>query len=151
MTQKELAEAIHVTFQTISKWENGVVMPDISYLPALALYFDVDVEVVMGMRPLKQVTVRQNFTESDYWEKELERTKKWKGFYFNDDYLEFLVTKVWRFNRPVHMLDCACGYGYLAEKIFPYLPEGSRYTGFDISEVYLSEAEKRFGVESWYE
>lgn len=145
VTQKELAEAIHVSFQTISKWENGVAMPDISYLPALALYFEVDVEVVLGMRPLKQETVPQKFKEKDYWERELDRTKKWKRFYFNDDYLEFLVKKVWHFDHPVHMLDCACGYGYLAEKLFPYLPEGSQYTGFDISEMYLEEAEKNFG------
>lgn len=147
VTQKELAEAIHVSFQTISKWENGVAMPDISYLPALALYFDVDVELVLGLRPIRQEMECQNFTEKDYWEKELDCTKKWKRFYFNDDYLEFLVTKVWRFDRPIHMLDCACGYGYLAEKLFPYLPEGSRYTGFDISEMYLREAEKNFGAD----
>ena len=48
VTQKELAEALHVSFQTISKWENGISMPDISYLPALAMYFQVDVEVEIG-------------------------------------------------------------------------------------------------------
>ena len=146
VTQRELAEVLHVSYQTISKWENGVVMPDISYLPELALYFETDVEVILGMRPLKQEIVCQDFTDKTYWDKELDRTKQWKRFYFNDDYLEFLVKKVWHFDRPVHMLDCACGYGYLAETLFPHLPEGSRYIGFDVSEVYLKEAEKRFGT-----
>lgn len=148
VTQKELARAIHVSFQTISKWENGIAMPDISYLPALAMYFDVDVEVVLGMRPVQQEIIPQNYADKTYWETELEPTKNWKYFYFNDDYLKFIVKEVWKFHKPVHMLDCACGYGYLAEKIFPYLPEGSTYTGFDISELYLEEGRKRFGKDN---
>ena len=36
MTQKELAEKMQVSFQTISKWENGVNMPDITHIPRLA-------------------------------------------------------------------------------------------------------------------
>lgn len=148
VTQKELAEALHVSFQTISKWENGISMPDISYLPALAMYFQVDVEVVLGMRPLEQKVTAPDYTSEEYWEKQLECTKNWKLFYFNDDYLEFLVKKVWKFDRPVKMLDCACGYGYLAEKIFPHLPEGSTYTGFDASEMYLEEGRKRFGKDN---
>lgn len=148
VTQKELANALHVSFQTISKWENGIAMPDISYLPALAMYFETDVEVILGMRPLEQEEIFTDFCSKEYWEKELECTKSWKQFYFNDDYLEFLVKNVWRFESPVRMLDCACGYGYLAEKIFPYLPEGSTYTGFDVSEIYLEEGRKKFGKEN---
>ena len=33
ITQQELADVVGVSFQTISKWENGSVMPDITYLP----------------------------------------------------------------------------------------------------------------------
>jgi len=145
VTQKDVAEAIHVSFQTVSKWENGVAMPDIEYLPLLAMYFDVDVEVLLGMRPIETNPEAVNFSEEKFWDAQMESTKNWKLFYFNDDYLEFLVRKVWKFDRPVKMLDCACGYGYLAEKVFPYLPEGSSYTGFDISGKYLEEAERRFG------
>ena len=148
VTQKELAKALHVSFQTVSKWENGIAMPDISYLPALAMYFEVDVEVVLGMRPLEQAVNFENYSSEEYWEKELEATKNWKLFYFNDDYLEFLVKKVWRFDKPVHMLDCACGYGWLAEKIFLHLPKGSTYTGFDMSELYLEEGRRKFGKDN---
>lgn len=148
VTQKELAKVLHVSFQTISKWENGIAMPDISYLPALAMYFEVDVEVILGMRPLEQEVIAPDYSSKEYWEQQLECTKNWKLFYFNDDYLEFLVRKVWRFDSPIHMLDCACGYGYLAEKILPYLPEGSTYTGFDASEIYLEEGRKRFGKDN---
>ena len=39
VTQQELADSIGVSFQTISKWETGVNMPDITILPLLADYF----------------------------------------------------------------------------------------------------------------
>ncbi|MDE5698905.1 MAG: helix-turn-helix transcriptional regulator [Lachnospiraceae bacterium] len=41
VTQQELAHSIGVSFQTISKWENGVNMLDITILPLLADYFKV--------------------------------------------------------------------------------------------------------------
>ena len=36
ITQKELAQIAGVSFQTISKWESGSILPDITYLPVLA-------------------------------------------------------------------------------------------------------------------
>ena len=36
LTQKELAERLHVSDRTVSKWERGAGLPDISILPALA-------------------------------------------------------------------------------------------------------------------
>ena len=52
MTQKELADATGVSFQTISKWEKGVNLPDITILPALAEYFKVSIDQLMGVIPL---------------------------------------------------------------------------------------------------
>ena len=39
MTQRELAEKMQVSFQTISKWENGINLPDVTHLPKLAEIF----------------------------------------------------------------------------------------------------------------
>lgn len=39
ITQDTLAKALNVSFQTISKWENDVSMPDIQLLPEIAVYF----------------------------------------------------------------------------------------------------------------
>ena len=44
MTQRELAEALHVSAQAVSKWETGAGCPDVSLLPALAARFGVSVE-----------------------------------------------------------------------------------------------------------
>lgn len=144
VTQKDLADAIHVSFQTISKWENGTTMPDITFLPPLAKYFEVELEVLLGMKPIEQEIYVENYASEEYWAKRIESMKNWKLFHFNEDYLKFLVECVWKITKPVHMLDLACGYGYLAEKLLPHMPEGSAYTGVDISEDFLKEGRRLF-------
>lgn len=44
MTQDELAERLGVTPQAVSKWENGVSMPDIAILPKLSEIFSVTID-----------------------------------------------------------------------------------------------------------
>jgi len=53
ITQEELSEYLNVTFQTISKWERGENLPDINMLVALANYFDVSTDELLGMDKLK--------------------------------------------------------------------------------------------------
>lgn len=48
MTQEAMAEALGVAPQTISKWENGVNLPDISLLPVLADFFGVTLDMLFG-------------------------------------------------------------------------------------------------------
>ena len=48
MTQMELADHMGITFQSISNWERGNTMPDISKLPELAELFDVTIDELLG-------------------------------------------------------------------------------------------------------
>ncbi len=51
MTQAELGEKVGVTNKTVSRWENGNYMPDISLLPALANELGVSInELISGRR-----------------------------------------------------------------------------------------------------
>jgi len=52
VTQQELADSIGVSFQTISKWETGVNLPDVTILPLLADYFKVSTDQLLGLKPL---------------------------------------------------------------------------------------------------
>lgn len=48
ITQEELAQAIGVTNQAVSKWESAQCCPDIQLLPDLADYFGVSIDELMG-------------------------------------------------------------------------------------------------------
>lgn len=51
MTQEQLAEQFYVSSRTVSRWETGSNLPDISLLVELADFYDVDVrEIIDGER-----------------------------------------------------------------------------------------------------
>ncbi len=79
-----------------------------------------------------------------FWDTQIDYLKATRKQMWNDDYFEFLVKSVWKFNKPINIIDFGCGYGYLGLKLLPLLPEGSTYTGLDIGETLLSEANRIF-------
>ncbi len=48
MTQEELAGALNVSFQAVSKWETGAGLPDITQIPRLAAVFGVTTDEILG-------------------------------------------------------------------------------------------------------
>ena len=48
LTQKTLADALHITDKAVSKWERGICLPDVTLLPKLALLLDTDVELLLS-------------------------------------------------------------------------------------------------------
>ncbi len=45
LTQEQLAEKFGVSARTVSRWETGSNMPDLSILVELADYYDIDMSV----------------------------------------------------------------------------------------------------------
>ncbi len=50
VTQTELANALSVSPQSVSKWENNLTVPDISHLPAIARYFGITIDDLFGYK-----------------------------------------------------------------------------------------------------
>lgn len=74
MTQEQLAQVFNVSSRTISRWENGTNLPDISLLVEIADFYDVDVrEIIEGERKSEMMDkeVREVATKmADYANKE---------------------------------------------------------------------------------
>ena len=50
-TQEEIAEIFGVSSRSVSRWENGKTMPDLTILVDLSDYYDVDIkEIIYGER-----------------------------------------------------------------------------------------------------
>ena len=49
MTQEDLAKELNISYQAVSKWENGVSSPDISNIMLLAQFFGVSIDMLFGL------------------------------------------------------------------------------------------------------
>ena len=49
VTQDEVANALSISNKTVSKWENGMSEPDLSMLIALARYYNVTTDALLGL------------------------------------------------------------------------------------------------------
>ena len=66
-TQENLAEALGVTAQAISRWESGTSYPDMEMIPAIANYFHISIDELFGYhdeREEKIKTILENATKT---------------------------------------------------------------------------------------
>lgn len=78
MTQSDLASALHVTDQAVSKWERGLNYPDIGLLSGLADLLRVSVsEILQGERSMSEIKTDEAIKEVlDYSESLIKKEKK---------------------------------------------------------------------------
>ena len=48
LTQEQLANRLGVSFQSVSRWENGTTYPDMEKLPEIARLFDTTIDALLG-------------------------------------------------------------------------------------------------------
>ena len=113
-TQQELADLLGVSFQTVSKWENHVTMPDITMLPALAELFGVSVLDcgcgcgAFGLAALPLLPEGSTYTGIDFAEKLLETGRQLfdraglEGRFVNGDFYAYPV------KRNYDLVVCQC-------------------------------------------
>ena len=49
VTQEKLADYLNISYQAVSKWENGLALPDLSLIPALANFFGVTSDYLLDI------------------------------------------------------------------------------------------------------
>lgn len=53
ISQEVLAQYLGVSFQAVSKWENGDTMPDVTLIPAIAIFFEVSTDELFDFNRLE--------------------------------------------------------------------------------------------------
>lgn len=78
MTQEAVAEQLGVSSQTVSKWERGLLSPDILLLPKIALLFKCSIDSLFDMELLWGTEHRREFEAQIH---ALHAQKDWEGVY----------------------------------------------------------------------
>ena len=126
LTQNQLAKSLNISFQAVSKWENGTAYPDIEMLPKLAVLLNTTVDALLGYRSAVTDYDRRYDTEEYYW-----------GLLPND--ICYDIMKILPPVKPYRVLDIGCGEG----KDAVFLAKcGYAVTAFDISEQGIEKAKR---------
>ncbi len=78
LTQEQVAEMFGVTNRSVSRWENGVNMPDFDVVIEMANYYDVSIEEILDGERRKEMV-----------DKETERTLLKVADYTNEEKVKF--------------------------------------------------------------
>lgn len=80
LTQEQLAEQLNVSARTVSRWETGNNLPDLSILVEIADFYDVDIrEIMNGERKSEKMNEEMKDTlkqVAEYGEEEKKKLKK---------------------------------------------------------------------------
>ena len=133
-TQQELARYLHVSFQAVSKWENGSTTPDIVLLPKIAQFFRTSVDALLGYSSLPETDYEKHYKQEDYY---------WG---LNPNKLCYDIMKLKPPIKPYRVLDMGCGEG--KDAVF-LAKNGYSVSAFDVAESGLEKARilaKKSGV-----
>lgn len=139
LTQEQLAEILGVTNRSISRWENGVNMPDFDLVIEIANYYDVSIEEILdGERKNEMIdkkTEQMLLKVADYESNEKQRFSKRVCGLFIAAILAFILYGVLNFTG----LDTKDGYEQIATYamgiVFGALLVGALYTSGYMAKI----------------
>ena len=129
LTQEQIADIFHVSPQAVSRWENGATYPDIEILPALADFFGVNVDDLLG------VDIRK---KEEQMEEVIKQMTNARDKQLVDEEVEILRNALTEFPNDLYLLECLADA--LHNKAWQYKNIGQE----DESKKYAEEAIKIF-------
>ena len=129
MTQEELAGRLNVSFQAVSKWENGVSLPDVSTLPLLAKSLGCSIDSLLGYAVEQRII-------SDY-ESRYSTDEYYWGVKPSD--MCFGVMKLLPPTIALRIIVIRCGQGQ--DALF-FAKNGYKVSAFDITQSGVDKAKR---------
>lgn len=126
-TQQTLADKLNVSFQAVSKWENGTNYPEVDMLPMIAKALDTSIDSLLGYKSLIHSDYDKRYDMEDYY---------W-GITPNS--LCYEVMKLRPPVKPLKVLDIGCGEG--KDAVF-FARNGYIVTAFDLSETGIEKGKR---------
>lgn len=124
-TQQELAGRLNISSQAVSKWENGVALPDLGLMPILAQVLETTVDGLLGYQGVSASKYDERYQGEEYY---------WG---LNPNHLCYELMKLKPPTKPYRVLEIGCGEG----KDAVFLARcGYRVTAFDESQAGIDKA-----------
>ena len=124
-TQQNLADKLNISFQAVSKWEQGVSLPDISLLPQIAYILNTTIDTIMGYSHLPFTDYEEKYKEEQYY---------WG---ITPNTMCYEIMKLRPPLKPYRVLDIGCGEG--KDAVF-LAKNGYMVSAFDIAETGIEKA-----------
>ena len=153
MTQAELASALGVQYQTVSKWETGVTVPDVAMLPRIADHFRISMDELFG-RKLADCTGqvpedRKEFLLRTYTQMYGPEAGPW-NLSVENKYLMYRFADFFEKHFEVAEGACICNIGIGAgewDEYLSYKLRGGSLTSIDRLEICCRQLEERLNAE----
>ena len=137
MTQEQLAEQLNVSNRSVSRWETGSNLPDLSMLIILAEYYDVTVgEIIDG----KRKSEKMNEEVKDTLEKvvsynEMRNLKSMKKGIMTMGIVFLIMVQIslWKELSPAPLISMICAYSGAA--LISKAREGKNKSDFIIGSI----------------
>ena len=65
LKQKDICQALHVSYNCYASWEQGRTQPDINNIRRLCAIFDVSADYLLCLENEEGISLRENFLPSD--------------------------------------------------------------------------------------
>lgn len=126
LTQNQLVQSLGVSFQAVSKWENGTAYPDIAILPKLAAVLNTTTDALLGYGGVVADYDGRYGKEGYYWG-------------LTPNRICYDIMKLLPPIKPYRVLDMGCGEG--KDAVF-FAKCGYAVTAFDLSEQGIEKAKR---------